>query len=294
MKKVLCILLAALFLCAALPLTVSAAEVSSDTTGEDYPVLTLDVPYTVNITTPNEEPMFAFTPEESGVYLFYSDDYYDTFGNLYDENMNHLAKNDDGYNGYNFLIRYTLEAGKTYYLRVFVYNDETGSFPVIVKKGTTATGMVLSCGDSKTVTLGTNMSISVTYQPELAPWEAVIWTSSDESVVTVSNSGYVTAVSLGTATITATSENGLTASCVITVAAVPMVGDATGDGVVNIDDATALQSYLAEFDLPNPARLLQCGDVDGNGKITIRDVTAIQRYLAEFDNSYGIGNQINA
>ena len=94
------------------------------------------------------------------------------------------------------------------------------------------------------------------------------------------------------ATITATSANGLTAYCVITVPSILVRGDTTGDGVVTIDDATEIQRYLAEFDFDDTTRLLQCGDVTGDNKITIADVTAIQRYLADIENINNIGQRI--
>ena len=43
------------------------------------------------------------------------------------------------------------------------------------------------------------------------------WTSSDNSVATVSNTGLVTAVSSGTATITVTADDGRSANCIVTV-----------------------------------------------------------------------------
>ena len=59
-------------------------------------------------------------------------------------------------------------------------------------------------------------------------------------------------------------------------------GDINGDGTFNIDDATALQRYLAEFAGIDKARVEKCGDVNGDGKINIEDVTFMQRSLAEF------------
>ena len=61
-----------------------------------------------------------------------------------------------------------------------------------------------------------------------------------------------------------------------------MLGDITGDGKVSIEDATALQRYLAEFDGIDKTRVEKCGDVNRNGKINIEDVTFMQRFLAEF------------
>ena len=45
----------------------------------------------------------------------------------------------------------------------------------------------------------------------------ITWTSSKETVATVDNDGNVTAVAVGSATITATASNGVTASCIVTV-----------------------------------------------------------------------------
>ena len=61
-----------------------------------------------------------------------------------------------------------------------------------------------------------------------------------------------------------------------------MLGDITGDGKVSIEDATALQRYLAEFDGIDKTRVEKCGDVNRDGKINIEDVTFMQRFLAEF------------
>ena len=61
-----------------------------------------------------------------------------------------------------------------------------------------------------------------------------------------------------------------------------MPGDITGDGKVSIEDATALQRYLAEFDGIDKTRVEKCGDVNRDGKINIEDVTFMQRFLAEF------------
>ncbi len=70
-----------------------------------------------------------------------------------------------------------------------------------------------------------------------------------------------------------------------------ILGDADGDGSVTISDATMIQKYLAEFDMPENFVLKAC-DADGDGRVTINDVTAIQKYLAEMDAPEGIGKPI--
>ena len=70
-----------------------------------------------------------------------------------------------------------------------------------------------------TVERGSSERLTVTVYPEDAGDTSVTWTSSDESVATVDADGIVTAVSVGTATVTATTNDGtnLSASCVVTV-----------------------------------------------------------------------------
>ncbi len=69
-----------------------------------------------------------------------------------------------------------------------------------------------------TIDVGSTEALSVTFNPTNATNKSITWTSSDTSVATVSNSGVVSGVKAGTATITATSqENGKTATCVVTV-----------------------------------------------------------------------------
>lgn len=70
-----------------------------------------------------------------------------------------------------------------------------------------------------------------------------------------------------------------------------ILGDADGDGVITIMDATVIQRYLADFMVKNPETVEICGDVTGNG-LDIVDATYIQRYLAEFTVPYNIGEPI--
>lgn len=69
-----------------------------------------------------------------------------------------------------------------------------------------------------------------------------------------------------------------------TVAYAKVPGDANLDGKVNINDVTAIQRYIAEFEnLNRPALVL--ADVNHNGTVSIDDATTIQRYLAEYDDA---------
>ncbi|MGN0517099.1 MAG: chitobiase/beta-hexosaminidase C-terminal domain-containing protein [Acutalibacteraceae bacterium] len=64
---------------------------------------------------------------------------------------------------------------------------------------------------------GETVQLSATVTPDNAKNKAVTWSSSNAAVATVSESGLVTGVADGNATITATTSNGLTATCTVTV-----------------------------------------------------------------------------
>lgn len=78
------------------------------------------------------------------------------------------------------------------------------------------TGITLS---QKTATgnVGATKQITATIEPANADDKTVTWTSSNDSVATVDENGLITFVAEGTATITATTSNGLTATVTVTV-----------------------------------------------------------------------------
>jgi uncharacterized protein YjdB len=79
------------------------------------------------------------------------------------------------------------------------------------------TGVTLN-KTAETLNIGKTLSLKATVAPANATNPAITWSTSDEAVATVSETGLVTAVSVGTATITVTTEDGgFTATCEITV-----------------------------------------------------------------------------
>ena len=69
------------------------------------------------------------------------------------------------------------------------------------------------------------------------------------------------------------------------------LGDANGDGNVNINDVTYIQMKTAEYVVFNELQLT-AADVNGDGVVSIEDATLIQQYLAEFEVAYPVGETI--
>ena len=69
---------------------------------------------------------------------------------------------------------------------------------------------------SATINIGETVTLTATVEPENAMDKSVVWTSSNEKVASVTN-GVVTGLTAGKATITATTANGLKATCEVTV-----------------------------------------------------------------------------
>ena len=78
-----------------------------------------------------------------------------------------------------------------------------------------------------TMEYGTKEQLTATVAPDYADYPGLTWTSDNEEVATVDESGLVTAVSEGTATITATANDGsdVSASCVVTVTFIDGIAD---------------------------------------------------------------------
>lgn len=83
----------------------------------------------------------------------------------------------------------------------------------------------ISLPATATVGIGATTTLTVSYTPTDAnTGKVVTWSSANENTATVDASGVVTGVAAGTVTITATTANGKTATCSVTVQAVAVTG----------------------------------------------------------------------
>ena len=83
------------------------------------------------------------------------------------------------------------------------------------------TGVTLAgCNPDTPLTIGQTRQLTATVLPENATNRVVAWSSSNSNIATVNNYGFVTAVTAGTATITATTaDGGKIATCVVAIVA---------------------------------------------------------------------------
>ena len=127
-----------------------------------------------------------------------------------------------------------------------------------------------------TLKVGEKETLTATVSPTDADNKAVTWTSSDESVVTVDENGKVTAVGVGTATITVTTKDGeYTAICEVTVEETtssdePSVTLDATNKTLEVGDTTTLTATVT----PEDATVTWTSSdesvvtVDENGKVT--------------------------
>ena len=129
---------------------------------------------------------------------------------------------------------------------------------------------------------GESITLVATVSPEDATEPTVAWESDNESVATVDESGKVTAVGVGKATITASSGE-FSAECF--VKCYPQLGDVTLDGSITITDAVDITNYVVkDKEVPEDwdeaeweEFYLMAANANGDedGKITFADASAI-------------------
>lgn len=112
----------------------------------------------------------------------------------------------------------------------------------------------ISMKAATTIGIGSSETLVVTYYPEDAnTGKALTWKSDDTSIATVDANGKVTGVAAGKTTITATTANGKSATCEVTVQAIAVTGvslDKTS-ATIKIGSSTTLKATVTPDDATN-------------------------------------------
>lgn len=164
---------------------------------------------------------FIFIPEQSGWYTFYSQDGEDAdpYARIMDGDYEEIAFADDHDGDYNFRVALELTAGKTYYLEVYAYMADASdsTFRVGVTASKLPTGIRIKDPFDIVGAEGTAAYIETQLEPMDCDQIPVSWSSSDETVATFDSNGWVQYLSEGTAMLTVTTANGLSATCEVEV-----------------------------------------------------------------------------
>lgn len=208
-KRIMAVILTLVMIFASVPLSVFATEI-------EYTPISLNEKITLSGSGEELYGYFSFVPESDGYYTFCSSEItVDPYCEIYDAEGNLLTDNDDGGEELNFSVSCYYTAGQCYYLHTDCYEIE-GSYTVSIIPTPAASELVID--ESLLGAVGGVGSISYSLLPYGCLYEYITFESSDESVATVNDQGYVEYIGEGEAIITATSENGLTDTCTVKVA----------------------------------------------------------------------------
>lgn len=144
----------------------------------------------------------------------------------------------------------------------------------------------VSFGETKhEIPMGGTAKLTATITPADATVKTLVWTSDDPGIASVSRTGIVTAVSVGTTKIHATSVDGNhSAEVTVTVTAAPQLGDVNGDGYIDSADAMlCLRSAVGLTELT--AEQKSAADVNKDGFVDAGDAIKILRYDAKLIDS---------
>ena len=135
------------------------------------------------------------------------------------------------------------------------------------------------------IPMGGTATLTATITPADATVKTLVWTSDDPGIASVSRTGIVTAVSVGTTKIRATSVDGNhSAEVTVTVTAAPQLGDVNGDGYIDSADAMlCLRSAVGLKKLTEEQK--SAADVNKDGFVDAGDAIKILRYDAKLIDS---------
>lgn len=142
----------------------------------------------------------------------------------------------------------------------------------------------ISINPSLSMKVGDTDTLNVSITPSDAK-TSLSWSSDDNGVAEVSQDGVIKAISEGIANIMVESDNGIKATCIVTVSAKDYtLGDLDNNGEYDINDALCIVNYI--LNQPVETFVEEVADLDKNGKITINDaVLYISNYFHDTTTS---------
>lgn len=136
------------------------------------------------------------------------------------------------------------------------------------------------------IPMGGTATLTATITPADATVKTLVWTSDDPGIASVSRTGIVTAVSVGTTKIHATSVDGNhSAEVTVTVTAAPQLGDVNGDGYIDSADAMLCLRYSVGLAKELTEEQEKAADVNKDGFVDAGDAIKILRYDAKLIDS---------
>lgn len=136
------------------------------------------------------------------------------------------------------------------------------------------------------IPMGGTATLTATITPADATVKTLVWTSDDPGIASVSRTGIVTAVSVGTTKIHATSVDGNhSAEVTVTVTATPQLGDVNGDGYIDSADAMLCLRYSVGLAKELTEEQKSAADVNKDGFVDAGDAIKILRYDAKLIDS---------
>ena len=126
--------------------------------------------------------------------------------------------------------------------------------------------------ESISIEVGSCKKLSYSLTPSGAA-STVKWKSDDSSIATVSASGEIKGIKAGTTNIRATTENGRSSTCTVTVTdskPKPISGDLNSDGTVNGTDIVLLTNMIL-----GKTNKTSIGDVNGDGEVNGTDIVKL-------------------
>lgn len=165
-----------------------------------------------------------FVPEESGWYKFYSSGNCDVKGTIVNSSFETIAES----NNYDFdflgiyhisgnfkLFQY-FEAGETYYLHAYP-TDKEGTYYLGVEKLSKANGVSILQQEEVDKGIGFKEKLKLNYSPQDCIPEKETWTSDNPDIIFIDEEGVCHFKKYGTATVTVTTESGLSDSITVHV-----------------------------------------------------------------------------